>query len=94
MDEINNMFQMFDNQNNIMNENMFHNFELFEAMPNNNENRNRKYTVYPRIDPFIRYNDNDFRERYRLTKEQVNDLFDLLDGRTTLDPQVKCSKLE
>lgn len=86
---------MFDDYNNIMNENMLLNIEQFEAIhgDNENENRNRKYIVYPRIDPFVRYNDNDFMDRYRLTKEQVNDLFDLLDGRTTLDPQVKYTRI-
>lgn len=83
MDEINNMFQLF-------NENVFQNFELLDRMNNNYENINRKYTIYPRINPFIRFGDDDFRKRFRMSKEQVNVLFDLLDGRTTLDPQVKC----
>lgn len=90
MDEINNMFQLFNEQNNIINENVFQNFDLLERMNNNYENRNRKYTIFPRINAFIRFVDEDFRRRFRMSKEQVNVLFDLLDGRTTLDPQVKC----
>lgn len=87
MDRTNGLFQLFNEQNNMVNQFMLQNFDFLENI--NDENTTRKYTVFPRVDPFIRYNDNDFRNRFRMSKECVHQLFNLLDGRITLDPQVK-----
>lgn len=47
----------------------------------------RKYTVFQRVDPFEQYDEKQFAARYRLTKAQVIDLYNSLDGIRTLEPQ-------
>lgn len=45
----------------------------------------RKYTVQTRIDPFQIYDEVEFKRRYRLTKAQVNTVYNLIDGDRTLE---------
>lgn len=48
----------------------------------------RKYKVQNRIDPFEIYDDLEFKQRYRLSKQLVWRLYELIDGQNTLEPQV------
>lgn len=52
------------------------------------ENPPRKYKVQSRIDPFEIYDDLEFQQRYRLSKQLVWTLYELIDGQNTLEPQV------
>lgn len=52
------------------------------------ENPARKYNVQNRIDPFEIYDDAEFTRRYRMSKEQVQSLYEMIDGQNTLEPQV------
>lgn len=72
------------NQNNATNQILLENFEYLHR----NLYGNRKHTVFPRINPFDRYDNIDFRRRYRLSKELANQLYELLDGENTLEPLV------
>lgn len=48
----------------------------------------RKYTVHERINSFSRYDESEFRGRYRMSKANVERLYYLLDGPNTLEPMV------
>lgn len=72
------MDDFFDNMNNV---NMI---ELVEMI----ENPKRKYKIQKRIDPFEIYEEDEFKMRYRLSKQLVWKLYHLLDGPITLEPQV------
>lgn len=60
---------------------MFAMFDMFE-------NTKRKYTVHERVDPFLKYDYSEFERRFRMSKQLVIHLYDLLDGRRTLEPLV------
>lgn len=66
--------------NNIQNLEML---EVSNAMPTT-----RKYTVRKRIDPFTFYDNDEFKKRYRLTKDMVELLYNMIDGENTLEPLV------
>lgn len=78
IDDINDMAVNNYIQNRVLLDNLILNAEI-----------RRKYTVRNRIDPFQEYDDDEFKRRYRLSKEQVNNLYELIDGRNTLEPMVK-----
>lgn len=84
MDDIFN-FNICDDYNNILNEQMIQNFDFLEEF----RNVKRKYTVLLRINPFHRFDDDEFKRRYRFSKEQVNRLYELIDGENTLEPMVR-----
>lgn len=77
------LFNLLNDQNNA---NTIENIRLLQELEN--VQMNRRYKVFPRIDPFSRFNDDEFRRRYRMNKQLVNQLFDMLDGNDTLDPLV------
>lgn len=66
------------NQNLIQNQ---LNFDMIEAIV-----PKRKYTVHEKLDPFKTYDEKQFTSRYRLTKNQVINLYESLDGQRTLEP--------
>lgn len=66
-------------------ENSIQNQVIFDMI--NNIVPKRKYTVFQRLDPFEQYDEKQFVGRYRLTKAQVIDLYDSLDGIRTLEPR-------
>lgn len=68
------------NINNQNNEAALQNFELLQEILYGK----RKYTVFPRINSFERYDDDEFTSRYRLNKNQVNSLYDMLDGENDI----------
>lgn len=47
--------------------------------------------MYQRVVPFEEYDERQFAARYRLTKAQVIDLYNSLDGIRTLEPQRKAN---
>lgn len=83
MDVIN-LLNNINNQINVTNQMMLENFEFLERSIYGT----RKHTVFPRVNPFDRYDDNEFCRRYRLSKEQVNQLYDMIDGENSLEPLV------
>lgn len=92
--------EMDDYEMNIMNylnqvtfENYIQNHRLLEML-NLIGNEKRKYKVQTRIYPFEIYDDNKFGERYRMSKNQVMELFHLIDGVNTLEPMVIIIKEE
>lgn len=78
IDEINE----FNFQNNINNLNLI---QLLDFV----DEPKRKYIVRERIDPFVLYDDDEFTQRYRMSKTMVHTLYDLIDGRHTLEPMVR-----
>lgn len=84
-----------------------HDFDLYEIIDNiNNQNnllilqyfratverRKRKYVVRKRLDPFLDFDDQEFERRFRFSKNQVENLFNLINGRETLDPLVEMQR--
>lgn len=61
--------------------------ELFQILENDDFFK-RKYTVRPRLNPFLEYDESEFKRRYRLSKAQLKKLYFLLDGPRLLEPQV------
>lgn len=57
-------------------------FEMIDAIV-----PKRKYTVHDKLNPFKEYDERQFASRYRLTKDQVQNLYESLDGQRTLEPQ-------
>lgn len=78
---------IIDDINDIAVNNFFQNQVLLDNLILNAEIK-KKYTIRNRIDPFEEYDDDEFRRRYRLSKEQVNNLYELIDGQNTLEPMV------
>lgn len=78
---------IMDDLNDMAVDNYFQNQVLLDNLILNAEIK-RKYTVRKRIDPFQVYDENEFQRRYRLSKAQVNNLYELIDGRNTLEPMV------
>lgn len=63
------------------------NIEIFNAIHDILQAK-RKYKVRQRIDPFTYYDEDEFKRRYRMSKNLVQILFNLFDGPVTLDPIV------
>lgn len=61
--------------------------ELFQSLENANFFK-RNYTVRSRLDPFVEYDEREFKRRYRLPKALVQRLYLLLDGPNLLEPHV------
>lgn len=61
--------------------------ELFQMLEDVNFFK-RNYTVRPRLDPFVEYDEREFERRYRLSKALVKKLYLLLDSENLLEPQV------
>lgn len=61
---------------------------LFQLLENADFIFKRKYTVRPRLNPFVEYDEAEFKQRYRLSKALVKKLYHLLDGPRLLEPQV------
>lgn len=80
-----NLLNNLNNQNNETNENVLRNFYFLQE----NVYGKRKYTVFPRIDPFERFDEEEFRDRFRLNKDQVNALYNTIDGDNTLEPMAQ-----
>lgn len=78
---------LFNRFNDLNNANIIRHMQSLREL--GNLRRNRKYKIFPRIDPFSRYDDNEFRSRYRMTKQVFNQLFEMLDGQNTLNPLVR-----
>lgn len=76
---------IIDDINDIAVNNFFQNQVLLDNLILNAEIK-KKYTIRNRIDPFEEYDDDEFRRR--LSKEQVNNLYELIDGQNTLEPMV------
>lgn len=71
------------NQTNFVNN--IQNIETFNAIHDVLE-RKRKYTVRPRIDVYTYYDEDEFKRRYRMSKELSGMLYNLIDGPNSLDP--------
>lgn len=75
--------------NDVNNQNNSVNLEYLQAK---NEQYTRKYHVRKKINPFEEFDDNEFKIRFRFSKEEVKHLYDLIDGPVTLNPQVRIYK--
>lgn len=83
MEENIDYFNRLNDQNNAI---MIQNIQYLRQL--RNIEMTRKYKVFPRIDPFSRYDDIEFLRRYRMSKRLFDQLFDMLDGVNTLNPLV------
>lgn len=79
--------EVMDDFNSITIENDFRNIALLDQV-DQVSNLKRKYTTQQRIDPFEIYDEDEFESRYRMTKAQVWNLFDMIDGPALLSPQL------
>lgn len=77
---------LLNNTNN--NENLIYLQNLNNLNLNENQRNRRKYKVRNRIDPMVQYDEEEFERRFRFKKSEVNILYNLLDGRNTLEPLV------
>lgn len=78
----------------FLNETNAFNIQRTAEVVNLVENQPRKYTVRKRLDPFVEYDDLEFQRRYRMSKANVWKIYDLIDGRNTLEPQVCMMQFE
>lgn len=78
--EFYNFVQNYNNECNLFNQNYLY----FR----HGEPERRKYNVRERLDPFIYYDAREFKLRFRFTKEEVEEIFELINGKETLDPLV------
>lgn len=78
--------EFFNRLNDQNNANMIQNIQFLQEL--RNLRMSRKYKVFPRIDPFLRFDDEEFKRRYRMSQQLFNQLFEMLDGEVTLNPLV------
>lgn len=52
-------------------------------------NLHKKRRAKKRINPMIEYGPLEFKKRFRFSKTQVKYIYDLVDGRSTLEPMVR-----
>lgn len=83
-EEVAEIMKVSNEANNINNT---QNMEMFNAV-NIFIQRKRKYTVRQRIDPFTYYDEDEFKRRYRMSKNLVEMLYNLIDGQITLEPML------
>lgn len=74
--------------NEIDNENNLVNLQLIEAMDRNFFRIPRKYHIRKRLNPMSDYDNEEFKQRFRLSKVEAYQLYDLIDGSNTLEPAV------
>lgn len=86
--ELHNLLNEIDNENNLIN------IQIMEGMIYNNVPIRRKYHVRKRLNPMEDYDDDEFKRRYRFTKNQVQELYNLVDGQNTLEPTVSINSIQ
>lgn len=79
--ELNNLLNNINNENNLLN------LQFMEVLRRGNDFR-RRNRIRRRIDPMMEYNSRDFKRRFRLYKDEVEYLYNLIDGANTLEPMV------
>lgn len=78
-------FEFFDLINQLENENNLLHFELLDFF---NSNIKKRQNVKKRINPFVDYFDHDFKQRFRFSKDEVNQLYNSINGPQYLEPMV------
>lgn len=86
--EVLNLLNVMNNQNNV--ENLL-NFHIIEQIMPENIHLRKTYRIKKRIHPFEDLDDNEFKRRFRFSKNEVHTLYDLIDGANTLEPKVNFS---
>lgn len=68
----------------------FQNQEYLQFLNDNINNNRRKYHVRQRIDPnpIEEFDNEEFTRRFRFSKDEVKLIYDLLNGKETLEPMV------
>lgn len=69
-------------------QNNFMNMQLSRII-NGRKKFRRKYRVRKRIDPIREFDESEFKYRFRFSKREVREIYNLIDGPTTLDPMVR-----
>lgn len=64
--------------------------QIIEQMIHQNIPRRKIYRIKKRLNPFEALDEDEFKRRFRFTKNEVHMLYDLLDGANTLEPEVNC----
>lgn len=80
--EINNLLNNINNYNNLLNLQILEILERGNSFPKKNRVRRRN-------DPMIEFNNRDFKNRFRFYKNEVNNIYELIDGSNTLKPIVR-----
>lgn len=83
--EFNHMMQQINNEN-ILNNLL--NIQQIEQVIDDRIHLRRVYRIRKRLNPFEEYDEGDFRRRFRFTKNEVHELYGLINGDNTLEPQV------
>lgn len=81
-------FELYNLLNQIDNINNFRNIRIVEMLEHNNVQIPRKYRIKKRVNPIQDYDENEFKHRFRFSKNEVKYLYDLIDGQSTLEPIV------
>lgn len=79
---LNNLWGYFDNLNNLSN------WKLLNSLKRGVKHR-KKYRVRERINPMIDYDRDEFKQRFRFYKDEVEYIYNLIDGSNTLHPAVR-----
>lgn len=87
--ELNNLLNQINNENNL--NNLF-NIRIIGEVLNENIHLRRVYHIKERLNPFDKYDEHEFRRRFRFTKNEVQQLYNLIDGDNSLEPQVISSR--
>lgn len=74
--------------NNVNNQNNLINLEYLQ-LENEQHTYNRKYHVRKRMNPLEEFDDEEFKIRFRFSKDEVKHLFEMINGSETLDPKVR-----
>lgn len=79
--ELNNLINNINNENNLLN-------IQFMAVLRRGNNFRRRNRVQRRINPMVECNRREFKRRFRFHKNEVEHLYNLIDGRNTLEAMV------
>lgn len=91
MDEDLELFNLYNQINDQINADNLLNIQIIEQMICQNTPRRKTYRVKRRLNPFEDLDEDEFKRRFRFTKNEVHMLYDLLDGANTLEPEVNFS---
>lgn len=84
VNQTHNILNLVNTQNNFMNVQL-------SRIINGRKKFRRKYRVRRRIDPMREFDEKEFNYRFRFSKREVRQIYNLIDGPTTLDPMVRTS---
>lgn len=86
--ELYNLLNEINNMNNLVNLQNLHNLQMIDMLANEHIRQWRKYRIRKRLNPMEDYDDSEFKKRFRFSKVEVEQMYNLIDGQNTLEPLV------